>query len=224
MRSRGAHNDRVSVPRWTVFVPLRSTLNGKRRLALPAPLRQRLALSMAQDTVHAALTASAVAQVIIVLETAADAAAFKGLAAVHVHQTDVAGLNEAIADGVKDWNTTHLDRIAVLPADLPSLTGTALDEALRQARDPLSVVPDADGTGTTLLAARARDALELRYGPGSFALHRAAGAVEIEVPAASGLRRDVDRVVDLDGVTGPRTRAVLEAEGMTLPLLARRCG
>jgi hypothetical protein len=43
--------------------------------------------------------------------------------------------------------------------------------------------------------------------------HLADGAVLLDLPVESGLRRDVDRVDDLQGVTGSRTLAVLESAG-----------
>src|SRR2546429_370856 len=51
-----------------------------------------------------------------------------------------------------------------------------------------------------------------RFGPGSAARHRAAGAAEIPRPGLAGLRRDVDEPADLRGARelglGTRTAAV----------------
>ena len=51
-----------------------------------------------------------------------------------------------------------------------------------------------------------------RFGPGSAARHRAAGAAEITRPGLAGLRRDVDEPADLRGARelglGTRTAAV----------------
>ena len=80
------------------------------------------------------------------------------------------------------------------------------------------MVADKQGTGTTLLTAAPRTALRPHYGPGSLRQHVAAGAVPIELPVASGLRRDVDVADDLVGVTGARTLNVLIAAGL-LPSL-----
>jgi 2-phospho-L-lactate guanylyltransferase len=77
------------------------------------------------------------------------------------------------------------------------------------AAHPRSVVADRAGTGTTMLAAQSSALLDPRYGADSFIAHVAGGAVPLDLPGRSGLRRDVDRVDNLRSVTGPRTRAVL---------------
>jgi 2-phospho-L-lactate/phosphoenolpyruvate guanylyltransferase len=84
------------------------------------------------------------------------------------------------------------------------------------------VVADRQGTGTTLLAASSREFLQPRYGAGSLGRHRAAGAVLLDLPVESGLRRDVDHVADLLGVTGPRTVEVLSEAGWAPPLCNSR--
>ena len=48
------------------------------------------------------------------------------------------------------------------------------------------------------------------------------GAVLLNLPVESGLRRDVDQVSDLAGVTGPRTLAVLDAAGRGVRLCDAR--
>ena len=75
------------------------------------------------------------------------------------------------------------------------------------------MVADRQGTGTTLLAASHSGQLRPQYGRDSLRRHVAAGAVLLDLPVASGLRRDVDRIGDLFGMTGSRTLAVLEAAG-----------
>ena len=71
---------------------------------------------------------------------------------------------------------------------------------------------DRTGTGTTLLTFRAGVAAEPSYGPDSLALHTAAGANLLSVPAWSGLRRDVDVPADLAATPslGQRTRQWLD--------------
>src|SRR5919204_619987 len=59
-----------------------------------------------------------------------------------------------------------------------------------------AIVPDASGTGTTLLTAPSGAALNPRFGTGSAAAHAASGAVPLVGPWPS-LRRDVDTAADL---------------------------
>jgi 2-phospho-L-lactate guanylyltransferase len=55
--------------------------------------------------------------------------------------------------------------VAVLPADLPGLVAADLDVALAEAASHRrAFLADADGTGTTLLTARAGHPLRSRYG------------------------------------------------------------
>jgi 2-phospho-L-lactate guanylyltransferase len=73
-------------------------------------------------------------------------------------------------------------------------------------------VPDSAGSGTTLYAVRPGTAFRPRFGPGSAARHRAAGAAEITRPDLASLRRDVDEPADLRGARelglGTRTAAL----------------
>jgi 2-phospho-L-lactate guanylyltransferase len=74
---------------------------------------------------------------------------------------------------------------------------------------------DAAGTGTTLYTARPEAAFSPRFGPGSRARHRQAGATELDAPADSGLRQDVDTFDDLCSAAaiglGRRSAAVATA-------------
>jgi 2-phospho-L-lactate guanylyltransferase len=76
-------------------------------------------------------------------------------------------------------------------------------------------VPDAQGTGTTLLTAVDAE-LQPRFGPGSAEAHLAGGAVAL-TGRWPGLIRDVDTEADLRVAlrlgTGPRTAAVLRRLG-----------
>lgn len=173
-------------------------------------MRRSLALIMAQDTVTAVAGAISVGRTLVVVEDARDGTTVGGVPGVEVFVTHTDELNAAILDGVGALGP-GTGPVAVLPADLPSLTSGELVDALTlAAAHPRSVVADRAGTGTTLLAARSADLLDPRYGVDSFRAHVGGGAVPLAVPLRSGLRRDVDRVDNLRSVTGPRTRAILK--------------
>jgi 2-phospho-L-lactate/phosphoenolpyruvate guanylyltransferase len=193
-----------------VLVPLKSSRRGKSRIALDRDLRRRLVTAMAADTVAAASSASRVRSVVILAQDTGDKLAFDGIDGVVFRHTIADGLNSAILDGLAAVDGPG--GVAVLLADLPSLDAVDLDHALGQAEiRGLVVVPDRHDTGTTLLAARVMRRLRPSFGPDSLARHAADGAAPLELPASSGLRRDVDRAEDLADVTGPRTLAVLAA-------------
>ena len=90
---------------------------------------------------------------------------------------------------------------AITPADADRLAGE-LTAALRAAgAGRRAFVPDADGTGTTLLATAPGLPVLPRYGPGSAAAHRATGAVELAGDWPT-LRHDVDTAADLRAAAG----------------------
>jgi 2-phospho-L-lactate guanylyltransferase len=88
------------------------------------------------------------------------------------------------------------DGVVAMVADLPALRAADLLAVLRQA--PVvgrSFVRDADGSGTTLLAAGPRSQLRPLFGPDSARRHLASGARELDAP--DSLRCDVDSAADL---------------------------
>ncbi|MCU1514583.1 MAG: hypothetical protein JWO10_1673 [Microbacteriaceae bacterium] len=167
---------------WTIVVPFKGTAAAKSRVSEPG--RAELAIAMALDTVEAALV---VAPVVVVTSEAA-APGFEQLGATVVIDS-AHGLNAAISLGIAGVHGP----VAVLLGDVPALGSAELAAALAGAAGhPLAMVADADGVGTVLLTALDPAAISPAFGPGSRSAHVALGHVELEVPAGSGLRRDVD--------------------------------
>lgn len=105
------------------------------------------------------------------------------------------GLNPALSIGVEELLARDCGLVVACMADLPALTAADVTAALAECVGPGRwFVPDAESTGTTLLAARGR-ALNPAFGPDSASRHRAGGAVELAGTPA--LRRDVDDAADL---------------------------
>ena len=185
---------------WSVVIPVKLLARAKSRLSeLPAERRQALALAMAADTVAAAVACPQVGAVVVVTDDPAVAAEAGRLGADVVADRRRAGLNQALEAGAEHaaarW-PAH-GRVA-LTADLPALSAGELGAALSQAAAVAEAfVADAAGTGTTMYAARPGAAFRPRFGPMSRERHRRAGVAELDVPSASGLRRDVDTLDDL---------------------------
>lgn len=212
--------------RWTLVVPLKAAGEAKSRLAAwlePGP-RRALVRAMLGDTLAAAAAARCVAAIIVVTGDSATAraarrAAGRGMVEV-VGEPDPGGLNPAVRAGIDRARLTRPSHgVGVLLGDLPALRPADLDGALAQAaRHPLGVVPDADGTGTTLLTAAPGVPVDPAFGPGSAQLHLARGHVRLLVASGSGLARDVDVPADLDAVlalgVGPRTRRALRGAAL----------
>jgi 2-phospho-L-lactate guanylyltransferase len=205
-------DDRVEpASRWVVLVPIKSLEEAKTRLGEARP-RADLALAFARDTVRAA---GAVAEVVVVTDDPVVTRAAHDLGARTVGQGPRHGLNAALSHGAAQVRTGAPDvNIAALAGDLPALRPDELARALRAAEShDRACVSDAEGTGTTLLTARAGIHLDPVFGPRSRAAHRLSGAVELLLTGVPGLRRDVDDEVGLWDArrlgVGPATTAAL---------------
>lgn len=230
-------------PGWVLVLPIKGGVAAKSRLGGgPA-----LARAIAMDCLDAVLACPDVRQVMVVTadRATADDAAEAG-AVVLPESRPGSGLVAAVRDGLAaaalpaqgapDGAGEH--PTAVLLGDLPALRPTDLSAGLRAAsaalaadhQAPMAAVPDAQGSGTVLLAGRRASDLDPAFGPASLAEHRRRGAVVVDLDlhlgrleivsgAASGaarLRHDVDTPDDLRvalalGV-GRRTAAMLAAQ------------
>ncbi|WP_348775114.1 2-phospho-L-lactate guanylyltransferase [Solwaraspora sp. WMMD791] len=196
---------------WSVVLPVKRLAAAKSRLrgALTGVPHEELALALALDTVAAVLACPLVAEAVVVTADPVAAAALAALGARTVAEPDPGGLNAALAHGAASVPAGR--PVAALTADLPALRPAELAAALRAAASPATTgrcfVPDADGTGTVLLAAVDAATLHPRFGPGSADRHAASGARRIGGDEDTGtggaggatgedawptLRRDVD--------------------------------
>lgn len=166
-------------------MPLKPVGVAKSRLrgAMPGVAHADLVRALATATATAALSSAAVGRLVLV--TNEDLPGFEKLPDRH------GSLNAAVREAAAQIEGA----VAVLPADLPALRPEELTQALRQATTR-SFVPDADGTGTVVLATPA-GALLPRFGPGSALAHEQSGARRLAGPWPT-LRRDVDTAADLD--------------------------
>lgn len=203
--------------RVSLVIPVRDPASAKSRLAVgddPAAHARRAALAaaIALDTVTAARAAREVGEVIVVGTLAS------ALEGVQVLDDPGYGLLVAVGAGLAAADAAA--PTAVLLGDLPALQPADLDAALVAASEHhWAFVPDAEGTGTTLVTAAAGLPHALRFGEGSAEQHRDVGYVELDVPERSGLRRDIDTPAQLAALAelaaagavllGPRTAALL---------------
>lgn len=204
-------------PRWVVVVPVKPSARAKSRLDVDGVGRADLARAIALDTLAAATACDLVAQVVVVTDDAALAREAAMIPALRfVPEGDARGLDAAVAAGVAAIDPSGRMPRAALLGDLPALRPADLADALRAAASvPRAVVPDAEGTGSTLVTAGPGTPWESSFGDGSFARHVALGCEPLAIPDASTLRRDVDTADQLDAARvlglGPRTAALLAA-------------
>ena len=193
----------ITAPRpqtgWSLIPPQKRVRMAKTRLVgFTDPTRQALVTAMARDVCDAALASRAVEQVVVVTRDPCWEGRL-GIARVrYVFESPADSLNTALKLAAEACRRVRPDLgIAALTADLPALRTSELDSALRMASESSSFVPDASGTGTTLLAAPPTATFVPQYGGRSRQAHRESGAVELVAPRNSGIRQDVDTVEDL---------------------------
>lgn len=209
-------SSRPPEPQWSLVVPVKILATAKSRLAVDPAMRMRIALALVSDTVAAALSASLVRAVTVVTDDPAVTAVVTALGADVVPDEPAAGLNPALRHGARQVRLRRPQAgVVALSADLPALKPGELDDALTGAgQHERSFIPDSSGSGTVLLAAAPGAGLDPRFGPDSADRHRASGAVELPVPTGTGLRGDVDTLIDLERARrlgcGPATAALLQ--------------
>lgn len=213
--------DALSVPwPWTLVLPVKGGPTAKSRLGpLGEQRRAGLARAIALDTVEVVLACARAVDVVVVSGADEVGAEVRRLGARTVRDPG-AGLDAAVTAGIAAAPAHRPCAVLLpdLPALRPSVLARALDACARALGDgaAAAVVPDADGTGTVLLAGGHPAALRPRFGAGSAARH-AVGARTVE--ASLRLRRDVDTAehlaVALGLGVGPRT--ALAAAGLALP-------
>lgn len=211
----GAGSEELRSPRWVVVVPVKPSARAKSRLEVPGVGRADLARAIALDTLAAATACDLVAQVVVVTDDAALAREAAMIPALRfVPEGDAAGLDAAVGAGVAAIDPGGRMPRAALLGDLPALRPDDLAQALRAAASvPRGVVPDAEGTGSTLVTGGPGVGWTSSFGEGSFDRHVALGCAVLPVSDASTLRRDVDTAAQLEAARalglGPRTSALL---------------
>lgn len=186
-------------PGWSLVVPVKKRADAKSRLQVPGgrDARSELAVAFALDTLEAVLDAREVARVVLVTDEPALREAGAARPKVRLVSDPGTGLDGALAAGLAVLRAEHPGPAAVLLGDLPALRSRELDAALVMARESArAVVPDADGSGTTLLTALDVAELHPRFGPGSRRAHELGGHSPLP-RCGPGLRQDVDTAADL---------------------------
>ncbi len=195
--------------RWTALVPMKALPAAKSRLfpmSDDVDAHGRLVRAMRADTLAALDSAMLIARIVVVVDRPDDdyPDAFVQ-SAVGLN----AGLHEAATDAARRWPR---DGVVAVVDVRPAQGGKIADDVLSQLPpNRRGFVPDADGTGTTLLAAPPGLPLGPQFGWQSAERHRESARA---LPGADGLRCDVDTPDDLRRAAavglGPRTRCVLE--------------
>ncbi|HZA71692.1 MAG TPA: 2-phospho-L-lactate guanylyltransferase [Propionibacteriaceae bacterium] len=193
-------------PRAAAVVALKPSEYAKSRLDLPTPLRQRLAWTMALDTLRA--LAPALSRVVVVSGQPALASrlARAGVSAEVVSEPAQPGINAALNHGADRLRADGAATVLACVGDLPALRAASVARVLQVSRAfPRAFLADASGVGTTMLVAH--DAkLAPDFSGRSAARHRAGGAVplteEVLGSPLADARCDVDTEIDLATAIG----------------------
>jgi len=198
----------TSLTHIVALVPVRSLAGAKSRLGEPLDAEERgdLILGLLQRTVEQALAATRLAGVVVVSmdEDLLSQARAMGAASL-LQETD--GLNDGL-DEARIAAGAEATAVMVLPADLPAVAASAIDQLAEAAElacraapagAVVALVPDRHGTGTNALLVAPPNAIPFLFGEGSRAAHaaaaEAAGAVYLELDGP--LTFDVDTPEDL---------------------------
>ena len=201
-------------------IALKPIEHAKSRLAVPDPLRRRLAWTMALDTLSA--LRRALPHVLVVSDQPALEARLRRaeLAVEVISESGHVGMNSALTRGALRLHAQGFTSVLACVGDLPALRPESVARILHASRShPRSFVADASGVGTTMLVAHDVE-LAPRFQGRSAAAHHASGAVSLAAEAigspVADARRDVDTEADLAAAIGlglgPATSAMIDHE------------
>ncbi len=202
---------------WAV-VPVKDTAAAKTRLspALPAALRQGLALAMLEDVLAVLAETRGLAGLLLVTidPAARDLASRYGARCIEDGARD--GHTGAITAAVRRLAFEGRGAMLTLPGDIPLVTAAEIGRLIAAHRPAPSytIAPSHDEMGSNAILMSPPDAVKLRFGDDSFRPHlaatRAAG-IEPTVVNLPGIALDIDNPADLAHFwqVGSRTRAGL---------------
>jgi 2-phospho-L-lactate guanylyltransferase len=214
--SHGARTDR----RIWAAVAYKGTVGVKQRLAGLLDESERIALGLAMlDDVMLALHSVTAVERILLMTQASDLAARwmdPHLAVIADGGEDgvaVGRLNAAFTQAQAIARLEGVEALLLLPADLPLLSGGAVDALIGVLQSPgVVLAPDRGNGGTNALLVSPPDALAPSFGDGSFNRHlRAAksAGLSVRVIEAAGLALDIDTPPDIAALldSGGESRA-----------------
>jgi len=193
---------------WAI-VPVKPLRRGKSRLSGVLSEDERTALNQSM-LVNTIKTLKAVPEIDIILVVSRDPSALalaREYEARTVLEDGSPELNTALRRAAKVAQTYQAHEILVLPADLPLIRPSDVQNFIAHSGHPPEVIiaPDRRRDGTNALYINPADLIDFSYGEGSFNLHiekakTAAARVEIVEDAAFAL--DLDLPEDLDYLHG----------------------
>jgi 2-phospho-L-lactate guanylyltransferase len=206
------------------LVPIKLTLQAKQRLAaaLPQQIRQRLALTMAEDVLAALAAARGLAGLAVVTVDAEAAALARRHGARVIEDGALDGHTGAVESGARVLAADGAAAVLTMPIDIPCATSEEVAQVIAAAgpAPSFTIAPAHDLLGSNAILLAPPGCVKLRFGEDSFFPHlaaaRAAG-IEPRIVEAPGIALDIDHPADLEALLlrppTTRTHALLAELG-----------
>lgn len=197
-----------------VVIPVKPPGLSKQRLEdCLGPFRAGLTLAMLGDVLQALRDSSAVKGTVIVTMDAEVTDLAEAEGSTVVHEAGPYGMNRAIEQGCGAARRLGAAWLAVLPIDVPLLTGGEFDRLVRElsahsavsTRPVVGIVPARDGGGTNWYCVEAGVRFTPAYGPGSYRRHLEAARAHGQQPItlhSPNISLDLDEADDLSAFLG----------------------
>jgi len=183
------------------LLPVKEPSQAKQRLAhlLSVAEREQLAFCMFDDVMNALTAADGLDLIAVISSNRTILGQAEKRGALALKEREQRGHSHSADSGAKLCMSRGVETLLMVPIDVPLIKPSEIEELLVPGPD-LIIVPSADGTGTNALVRTPPDVIESRFGPGSFAAHRAqaeAKGLSYQVRRPSGLTFDIDTPEDL---------------------------
>ncbi len=189
---------------WAI-VPVKSVQNGKTRLRTVLSDEERASLNrflLVHTLEVLQALRSSIEQVLVTSPDPATLSLARRCGARTLHESRSAGLNKALHAAVLLAKERRVQRVLILPIDLPLLQPQDIEAILERGYPPPVgvIAPDRRGKGTNALLLSPPDLISFAFGEASFFHHseriRASGA-RLEVLTLERLAFDLDTPEDL---------------------------
>jgi 2-phospho-L-lactate guanylyltransferase len=198
-----------------ILIPVKNLDNAKQRLAsiLDQQTRTKLAHAMLSDVLEAVSNCSSHSEVSLVTSDAFATELARKFNFQVIADTSNRSETDAIEMATRFCEQNGVQSTLVIPADIPLIQSSELDQILRVAPDQGSVlVPAADGRGTNAILRNPAGLFPLRFGNDSFKPHLEAARATNKpctVLHLPGIGLDIDNPSDLQELAACRgeTRA-----------------
>lgn len=193
-----------------VLVPVKKLADSKQRLKQYLGTdREAFTIAMFRDVLAALIASEEVSIIVVVTGDPQLAAIANQHDTLVVAENGSIGLNQAIDLGIDEIRSRGGYRVAILPADIPLLTGAEFDRVVRDFKcqtrnlghDYIGISASKNETGTNCLFVNCHQSFKLRYGPDSYKQHSDSAEMNNHGPISlysATISMDIDERQDLD--------------------------